>query len=103
MSDPLVRPFRPRAHSRQPQKRPSSRSTTALPKGPLGREDRLLTEKEAAKVLRISVRTLQGWRVDGGGPKFLKIGRSVRYRLSALRDYIYNAERRSTSDPGPAA
>jgi len=103
MSDPLVRPFRPRSRTRQPQQRRPTRGTDTLPKGPVEREDRLLTETEAAKVLRISVRTLQGWRVDGGGPRFLKIGRSVRYRYSALRDFIYNAERRSTSDPGPAA
>lgn len=42
--------------------------------------DRLIDEIEAARFLGYSVRTLQNWRVRGGGPKFVKVSaRSVRY------------------------
>jgi excisionase family DNA binding protein len=32
------------------------------------------SEQEAAKQLGISVRTLQRWRRQGGGPKFCRLG-----------------------------
>lgn len=60
----------------------------------------LLTEKEAAALLRLSYRSLQGLRVRGGGPRFVKLGRSVRYRLSDLDKFIQKSLRMSTSDPG---
>jgi Helix-turn-helix domain len=62
----------------------------------------LLNEREAATLLRLSVKCLQGWRVRGGGPPFLKLGRSVRYEVSALEAFVQEAVRRSTSDLGPA-
>ena len=37
------------------------------------------TEMQAAIFLGVCVRTLQAWRVRGGGPPYFKIGRSVRY------------------------
>jgi hypothetical protein len=42
------------------------------------------TEMQAAIFLSVSVRTLQAWRVRGGGPPYLKIGRAVRYTRRAL-------------------
>lgn len=64
--------------------------------------DRLINEQEAADFLSHSVRTLQGWRVRGGGPHFAKIsGKSIRYRR---RDLIAWTEARlvaSTSAPLP--
>ncbi len=45
----------------------------------------LLTEKEAAPILRTSIRTLQKWRVNGNGPPFIRISaRAIRYRRSDL-------------------
>lgn len=63
----------------------------------------LLTEGQAADVLSISVRTLQAWRVRGGGPRFVAVGRAVRYRNAELIDFVESRTRTSTSDPGPAA
>lgn len=52
--------------------------------------DQLLNESAASQLIGFSVRSLQGWRVKGGGPRFVKIGgRSVRYRR---RDLIAWAE-----------
>ena len=53
----------------------------------------LLTEQEAAGLLRMSVKSLQGWRVKGGGPKFLKIGRCVRYAIPDLEAFLQEAVR----------
>jgi excisionase family DNA binding protein len=63
---------------------------------------RLLTESEVADLLKISVRTLQAWRVRGGGPGFLKIGRAVRYSLNEIEEWLAATQRRSTSDTTPA-
>ena len=50
--------------------------------------DQLLTEAQAAEYLNISIRTLQAWRVQGGGPRYSKLGRSVRYRQRDLDAFV---------------
>lgn len=62
----------------------------------------LLNEFEAANILGLSPRTLQALRVKGGGPKFLKLRRSVRYRPADLEAFIAAGERNSTSQTGAA-
>ena len=50
--------------------------------------DCLINEGEAARFLGYSVRTLQNWRVRGGGPAFVKVSsRSVRYRRRDLNQW----------------
>ena len=61
----------------------------------------LLDEKQAAALLRVTTKALQGWRYRGGGPRFVKAGRCVRYRLEDLQGFVQAALRTSTSDPGP--
>jgi predicted DNA-binding transcriptional regulator AlpA len=59
----------------------------------------LLDEDEAAEYLGLSPRTLQGLRVKGGGPDYIKIGsRAVRYRLSDLEEFIEERRQSSTSE-----
>lgn len=41
----------------------------------------LLTSNEAAEMLRISRRTLERLRVEGGGPRYLKVGGGKRSRV----------------------
>lgn len=53
----------------------------------------LLTETQAARILRVSPRTLQGWRHRGGGPPYVKLGAAVRYRRDDLRRYIVDSVR----------
>jgi hypothetical protein len=62
--------------------------------------DELLTEIEAAQLRRQSVRTLQAERLRGGGCRFVKLGRSVRYRRCDVMDFIESKLRVSTSDDG---
>jgi hypothetical protein len=50
--------------------------------------DALLTEVEAADFLRLSVRTLQAWRIRIAGPAFVQVGRAVRYRRRDLIAWI---------------
>jgi hypothetical protein len=52
-------------------------------------DEPLLTEPEAAKVLRVSARTLKRWRLAGSGPPVAGYaGRSPRYRRSELLAWI---------------
>lgn len=62
--------------------------------------NKLIDEKQAAALLHVSVKSLQGWRYRGGGPEFVKLGRSVRYEMSDLEDFVQAARRTSTSDLG---
>ena len=64
----------------------------------------LLNEQNACELLGYSVRTLQKWRVVGGGPRFVKVSaRSVRYRVQDLLDWTAERTVTSTSDQGCAA
>src|SRR3954462_12353117 len=63
-------------------------------------QDRLLTEAEVARRQSRSVKTLQNQRVNGDGIPFLKLGRSVRYRLSDVVAWEQSNFRISTSDLG---
>ena len=46
---------------------------------------------------RIKVRTLNNWRTSGHGPKFVKIGGAVLYRVSGVEDYETRRTVSSTS------
>jgi predicted DNA-binding transcriptional regulator AlpA len=56
--------------------------------------DRLLTPEETARYLRYKAQTLAFWRMKRMGPRFVKTGHSVRYRVSDLEDWI---ERRTVT------
>ena len=56
----------------------------------------LVTEGEAARLLRVSLTSVRRWRREGRGPVYRKIGRSVRYRQDDLADFIASARRIET-------
>jgi excisionase family DNA binding protein len=43
-----------------------------------------LTEKEAARLISVSNRTLQAWRCRNAGPPFVRMGRAIRYHRCEL-------------------
>jgi len=45
---------------------------------------RYLTNAESATLLRLSPRTLEKLRVEGGGPRFHKFGRRVLYAIADI-------------------
>ena len=57
-----------------------------------------LTQKEAAEMLRLSPRTLERYRVAGCGPRFVKAGRRVLYRLSEIDVWATDNTFASTSE-----
>lgn len=49
----------------------------------------LLTQKQAAELLNVSPRTMENWRLRGGGPRFARIGhRNIRYRGEDIDRWI---------------
>jgi predicted DNA-binding transcriptional regulator AlpA len=47
-----------------------------------------IDEKRVAELTGIAVQTLRNWRFQGNGPAYFKIGRSVRYRLSDIVNFM---------------
>ena len=60
----------------------------------------LITEGEAATILRVSLTSLRRWRRQGSGPVYRKLGRAVRYRPNDLSEFVASAGRISTSNTG---
>lgn len=60
----------------------SSRQSSAAPSGKT-----TLTDVEVAGRLGVSRFTVRSWRLRGVGPRFLKMGRAVRYRPQDVDDY----------------
>lgn len=58
----------------------------------------LLSRKEVEQKFGLSRRFLEIAAVSGTGPKYVKIGRSVRYQVSDLRDWIAAHRVNSTSE-----
>lgn len=57
----------------------------------------LLNTRQAAEHIGIKETTAEIWRCYGKGPRYLKIGRLVRYRLSDLDAWLDQQARSSTS------
>jgi Helix-turn-helix domain len=63
--------------------------------------DRLLTTEETAEIINRKANTLVMDRVKGTGLKFVKVGRSVRYRASDVIEFV--ASRRAYSSTSEVA
>ena len=54
--------------------------------------------EDAAKFLNVKPATLEQWRWNGRGPRFVKIGRSCRYRLQDLEAFLEERVYSSTTE-----
>ena len=61
-------------------------------------QDELFRSALAAKYLTLSKQTLDWWRTQGRGPRFLKVGRSVCYRRSDLDQRLNGQVHHSTQE-----
>jgi hypothetical protein len=60
--------------------------------------EQLLTPKEAAQRLRVSLSWLAKARMRGDGPPYVKLGRAIRYSWDGLVEWMKSRQRLSTSD-----
>lgn len=56
-----------------------------------------MSETELAEYWHISIRTLQSWRLNGGGPKFLKLGKAIRYSVDEIKRFESENTKTSTA------
>lgn len=65
-------------------------------------DQELLTEREVAKKLRLSVAALHKWRREGRGPAWVKLERAVRYPATDLQAFI-NWNKKAAVQPAAEA
>jgi predicted DNA-binding transcriptional regulator AlpA len=62
----------------------------------LAERELLLTTSELAQVFRLAPATLKDWRCRRGmGPRFIKVGRAVRYRMRDVETWLKKQTARS--------
>ena len=61
-------------------------------------ERRVLSEIELAQRWGVSPKTLQRWRCEGRGPRYLKLSKRVTYPLEIVLEYEHSALHDSTSE-----
>ena len=71
-------------------KMPAAKSSTPVPP--------VMTPKEAAAVLKVSLSWLAKARMRGDGPHYIRVGRSIRYGEAALIQWMKSKQRSSTSE-----
>jgi predicted DNA-binding transcriptional regulator AlpA len=76
----------------------SASGMAAMPAQPAPHERRVLSETELAHRWGVSPKTLQRWRTEGRGPKYLKLSKRVTYPLDAIVEYERCALHVSTSE-----
>jgi excisionase family DNA binding protein len=59
--------------------------------------EELLTKRELAKLLKVSLPTINRWVKRGGGPPHLKVGVLVRYRLGDVGVWLESLQVKSRS------
>jgi predicted site-specific integrase-resolvase len=57
-----------------------------------------LKTEEAAAFLQVKPATLEQWRWNGKGPKFIKMNRAVRYRKEDLLEFVGSRVFASTTE-----
>jgi len=62
--------------------------------------DGLMDEYDVARITRVAVSTIRRWRLLDQGPRYIKVGSSVRYRPEDLKAYLDS--RPSGGEPVPA-
>jgi len=71
------------AATASPQTRSSYPAINTLAPG----DRRVLNENELAQRWGVSPKTLQRWRSEGRGPRYLKLSKRVSYPLEAILDF----------------
>lgn len=77
-----------------PQTRSSYPAINTLAPG----DRRVLNENELAQRWGVSPKTLQRWRSEGRGPRYLKLSKRVSYPLEAILEFEYSALHESTAE-----
>ena len=58
----------------------------------------LVDNKQAADILGVNYLTLQNWRSTGKSPRYVKVNRCIRYRVSDLKAWLEAQTRNHTGE-----
>ena len=61
-------------------------------------QSKLLNERVLATHLNVTVKAVQAWRQRGGGPKFVRVGRAIRYRPEDVQVWLEANTFETTTD-----
>lgn len=61
----------------------------------------LVSEAQFSAMMSVSEYSLQSWRALGTGPRFVKLGRAIYYRLKDIEAWIASNTHESTRTTGP--
>ena len=64
--------------------------------------DELLDTEAVARFAGLSPVTLRKWRMTGAGPRFVRLGRAVRYRKAAVDAFLAGREFATTTEADTA-
>lgn len=59
------------------------------------RQQPLMSSQELSESIGVAVKTLANWRSQATGPKYVKAGGRVRYRLSDVESWLTSREQGS--------
>jgi len=59
--------------------------------------DRFFGPETLSVELKIPVSTLAKWRLYGGGPRYVKMGKNIRYERIDVDQWVESRKRRTTS------
>jgi predicted DNA-binding transcriptional regulator AlpA len=74
-----------------------SRLGVIMTSGPMSDDQGLLTEEEAAAILRLSLPAVRQLRLEGAGPPHVEIGRQTRYRQAVVQGWLAGEGQRSSA------
>lgn len=64
--------------------------------------DELFDTEAVARFAGLSPVTLRKWRMTGAGPRFVRLGRAVRYRKAAVDAFLAGREYATTTEADAA-
>jgi len=76
------------SQSRQPTQTPIAKAAVNPAATSLAKPLEMLNENQVAEYLNMSVAIVRKWRLFSKGPKFLKIGRAVRYKRTDVETWL---------------
>ncbi|WP_293682787.1 helix-turn-helix domain-containing protein [uncultured Phenylobacterium sp.] len=66
-------------------------------------DDELLDTEQVAKGWGFAEVTLRKWRMTGDGPRFMRLGRAIRYRRADLEDFLVRRAFSTTTEADMAS
>lgn len=54
----------------------------------------MMTPQQLAAFLQVSTSTLKAWRISREGPRFARVGRSIRYKYAEVDAWVESVSRK---------